>query len=165
MIRSWAFSVLLALAIATIAGVLAHAPALAHAGHVHGPAPTPSAPVVAVVVVDAALAQSESISAQSAAYQSQDVDDRLSGDIASALAEPEPDVPLSLAQDGPGSPSTGPCDGQCCTITACCAFAGPAALHAFVRPVTILVGSPRAGDRQVDGLEPDSLLRPPKSFV
>ncbi|MBX9757458.1 MAG: hypothetical protein K2Y29_01690 [Beijerinckiaceae bacterium] len=66
-----------------------------------------------------------------------------------------------------GQESEGPCNGPCCALagSACCSFMGAASLHVSTCPLAMDVASPRADDRFADGFDPDSDLRPPKSFV
>ena len=134
--------VLVALAVITIAGAFASAPAMAHAGHSHA---VPIAAERASASDDVALALLELASPAD-----------LSRDAAPAAAP-----------EGGGQAGATPCEGHCCTISGshCCGFAPPLALHTATSPIAIDARGPPASDHVRNGRNPNSLLRPPKSFA
>lgn len=131
---------LAAFTIVMVVGVLAADSASAHAGHSHGR--TAAQAVDVSVDPEVALALAE-----------------LAGEASSTRDGAVP------ANDGRPSRQP-PCDGHCCTIggMTCCSFI-PAALQSITLVSIIDVGLPGPVDIRMDGLVPDSLLRPPRSFA
>jgi hypothetical protein len=140
-------SLLVALAIITIAGAFASAPALAHKGHSH--------PVESSAVAAAIEATFETLRAAEAPPQYANFVEQAQHAVASGLA----DWPVNEGQT--------PCDGHCCLLSAspCCSFMPAVSSQSMACAPLSELGSPPPGDRVRDGLAPDSLLRPPQSQV
>ncbi len=132
--------VIAAFTIVMVVGLFAAAPASAHSGHSHGLPPDQAIHVSVDPEVALALAE-------------------LAGETSSTRDDAIP------AKDGRPDRQP-PCDGHCCTIggMTCCSFI-PASLQSITLASIIDVGLPGPADIRMDGLVPDSLLRPPRSFA
>ncbi len=137
-------SVLAALTIIIVVGSYAVTPALAHNGHSHGAAVSVNLDVDIYTADEVALALAELIS----------------------TAQSARDGLAPTGTTGPARDGKPPCDGHCCTMggTPCCGYM-PVGLQMKTWVSVIDLGSTALRDSVPDGLDPESILRPPKSFA
>jgi hypothetical protein len=136
-------SVIAAVTIFTVVGSYALSPAHAHNGHSHGAAVSANLDAVILSVDEIALALVES-----------GVEESARGDVTTAGKS---------GLTGGGAP---PCDGHCCAAggTPCCGYV-PVSLALMTWVTVIDLGSTAPVDSILDGLDPEFILRPPKSFA
>lgn len=142
-------SVFAALTMIVVVGAYASGSALAHNGHSHGPS------VQAKVAADLSSADEVSLALAELAIADVSRDDAM------------PAERIGLVENGaPARNSTPPCEGHCCTMGGmpCCGYL-PDSLELMTLASLMDLGSLAPGDSIRDGLEPEFILRPPKSFA
>ena len=136
-------SVILLLAVVLIAGTFASAPAMAHAGHSHSASQVGAGASSTTSDIDRALVEQMDFHAL----------------MLNAESSPDPQLPVDGQERS--------CDGRCCAlgVHACCGFASSAPVALASRPSAGNAPTIPPSDQVRDGLAPESLLRPPRSFA